>query len=191
MSAEITEKLTAAALRRGQALERSLQIFPQIVIRGVDACGPGRTDMQYSEVVVAHFNQPRHAGRMENPDALGLAGTPGAGPFMALYLRCSGGSVADAAYQTFGLKPASVATAQEKAGAAINISSKIKTTKESVLKAFIADPKQDQSRIEAFNKMHPAEAIKSQDIQGLMRYKQQQASGGPVKDPDINSATNF
>jgi hypothetical protein len=97
----------------------------------------------------------------------------------------------DAAYQTFGLKPASVATAQEKAGAAINISSKIKTTKESALKAFIADPKQDQSRIEAFNKMHPAEAIKSQDIQGLMRYKQQQASGGPVKDPDINSATNF
>ena len=106
MSAEITEKLTAAALRRGQALERSLQIFPQIVIRGVDACGPGRTDMQYSEVVVAHFNQPRHAGRMENPDALGLAGTPGAGPFMALYLRCSGGSVADAAYQTFGCAPA-------------------------------------------------------------------------------------
>jgi hypothetical protein len=100
-------------------------------------------------------------------------------------------SYMDAAYQTFGLKPASVATAQEKAGAAINISSKIKTTKESALKAFIADPKQDQSRIEAFNKMHPAEAIKSQDIQGLMRYKQQQASGGPVKDPDINSATNF
>lgn len=62
--------------------------------------------MQYSEIVLDHFWNPRNCFRMERPDIVGKAGDPGAGPFMLLFLRIEGERVKDASYQTYGCGPA-------------------------------------------------------------------------------------
>lgn len=49
-----------------------------------------------------HFESPRNVGRMEAPSAVGVAGTPGAGPFLVLHLRIEGDRVLAARYQTYG-----------------------------------------------------------------------------------------
>ena len=38
---------------------------------------------QFSEILMDHFNSPRNCGRMEDPHLVGLAGTPGLGPYFA------------------------------------------------------------------------------------------------------------
>lgn len=60
----------------------------------------------YSQVVMDHFYTPRNAFRMESPDLIGQAGTPGQGPFVVLYLRVEGQRIAGASFQTFGCAPA-------------------------------------------------------------------------------------
>jgi nitrogen fixation NifU-like protein len=62
--------------------------------------------MQYSEIVMDHFFNPRNCYRMEKPDVVGKAGEPGRGPFMLLYLRVEGEAIRDASYQTYGCGPA-------------------------------------------------------------------------------------
>jgi nitrogen fixation NifU-like protein len=57
---------------------------------------------KYSETLMDHFLSPRNSGPMENPDAVGHAGTPGRGAFMILYLRLAEGAIAEARFQTFG-----------------------------------------------------------------------------------------
>ena len=49
-----------------------------------------------------HFNSPRNSGRMETPDRVGIAGTPGRGPYVALYLRLAGDVISEARFQTHG-----------------------------------------------------------------------------------------
>lgn len=43
---------------------------------------------------------------MEDPDAIGTAGTPGHGPFMVLYLRLLEDRILEASFQTYGCAPA-------------------------------------------------------------------------------------
>jgi nitrogen fixation NifU-like protein len=62
--------------------------------------------MQYGEIVMDHFFNPRNCFRMEKPDVIGKAGEPGRGPFMLLYLRVEGERVKDASFQTYGCGPA-------------------------------------------------------------------------------------
>jgi nitrogen fixation NifU-like protein len=57
---------------------------------------------KYSETLMDHFLSPRNSGPMDNPDAVGHAGTPGRGAFMILYLRLAEGVIAGARFQTFG-----------------------------------------------------------------------------------------
>lgn len=45
---------------------------------------------------------PRNQGRMDSPDRVGIAGTPGQGPFMVLCLRLRDDVVVEAKYQTHG-----------------------------------------------------------------------------------------
>lgn len=63
--------------------------------------------MSYSEIVLDHFYNPRHAHRMEDADVVGRAGEPdGGGPFMLLYLKVDGERIARASFQTYGCAPA-------------------------------------------------------------------------------------
>lgn len=49
-----------------------------------------------------HFNHPRNQGRMESPDCVGVAGTPGHGPFMVIMLRIQSEIVTEAMCETYG-----------------------------------------------------------------------------------------
>lgn len=57
---------------------------------------------RFSEKVMDHFQSPRNAGRLEQPDAIGRAGTPDEPPYMVLHLRIADGRIVAAAFQTFG-----------------------------------------------------------------------------------------
>jgi nitrogen fixation NifU-like protein len=61
--------------------------------------------MQYGEIVMDHFFNPRNCFRMEKPDIVGKAGEPGRGPFMLLYLRVDGERIRDMSFQTYGCGP--------------------------------------------------------------------------------------
>jgi nitrogen fixation protein NifU and related proteins len=57
---------------------------------------------QFSEILMDHFNSPRNSGRIETPDRVGIAGTPGRGPYVALYLKLAGDVICEARFQTHG-----------------------------------------------------------------------------------------
>jgi nitrogen fixation protein NifU and related proteins len=57
---------------------------------------------QFSDTLMDHFNSPRNSGRIENPDLVGLAGTPGNGPYIALYLRLDETWIVESGFQTHG-----------------------------------------------------------------------------------------
>jgi nitrogen fixation NifU-like protein len=63
----------------------------------------------YSATVLDHFSNPRHAGVLEHPDAVGVQSNPVCGDTMRLMLRIADGVVADARWQTVGC-PAAIAT---------------------------------------------------------------------------------
>lgn len=104
-------------------------------------------------------------------------------------------SAVDAAYQLFGLKPSSVAEAQERATTKVNYNAEVKATRDSILKQFVAangaDRAAAQARINAFNKLHPAEAIKPQDQIKMMKYRQQSQSNQPGRDTTLNKMLNY
>lgn len=61
--------------------------------------------MSYSEIVVSHFWSPRNNRVDKEANAVGVAGVPGDGPFMVLYLRLDGTTIRDASFQTHGCAP--------------------------------------------------------------------------------------
>ena len=57
----------------------------------------------YSEKVMDHFNHPRNVGEMENPSAIGEAGSLVCGDALKLFLKVDEkGVITDAKFQTFG-----------------------------------------------------------------------------------------
>ena len=60
--------------------------------------------MQYSEKVMEHFANPRNAGVLENPDAVGEVGNPRCGDIMKITLQIDDDSetIEDIRFQTFG-----------------------------------------------------------------------------------------
>lgn len=44
-------------------------------------------DFPYSEIVMEHFRHPRNVGRIEEPDAKAMEGSPACGDMVALYLK--------------------------------------------------------------------------------------------------------
>lgn len=110
--------------------------------------------------------------------------------------RMTESSGLDAAYQAFGLKPSSVADAQERAGTAMNFKTQVKATRESIIKAYVsADPGAARlsatSRMNAFNRLHPAEAIRPGDVKGLEKAKQMSQSTQPGRDSTLNKMLNY
>jgi nitrogen fixation NifU-like protein len=63
----------------------------------------------YSPIVLDHFNNPRNAGIMEEPDAVGVQSNPVCGDTMRLMLRIRDGVIAEVRWQTSGC-PAAIAT---------------------------------------------------------------------------------
>jgi len=101
----------------------------------------------------------------------------------------------DAAYQGFGLKPSSVADAQEASGTKINYMTQVKATKNAVLKAWAnstgSDRLKAQNRINAFNRMHPAEAIKPNEMRSMLKYQQETQNNAPGKDQTLNKMLSY
>lgn len=64
----------------------------------------------YGPIVMDHFQNPRNAGQMAEPDYVGEAGNPVCGDRMRLFLKVSGGKVTEARFLTFGCSVAIAAS---------------------------------------------------------------------------------
>lgn len=60
------------------------------------------TMSRYSETVMDHFQSPRNWGRLEIPDGVGVAGTPGRSGYVVLQLAVSAGCIAAVRFQSHG-----------------------------------------------------------------------------------------
>ena len=58
--------------------------------------------MDYSAIVLDHFMNPRNVGKMENPDAIGEAGSASCGDNMVLFLKIEDNTIKDVSFLTFG-----------------------------------------------------------------------------------------
>ncbi|QFG03669.1 iron-sulfur cluster assembly scaffold protein [Tepidiforma bonchosmolovskayae] len=63
----------------------------------------------YSELVRDHFEHPRNAGVLEDPDGIGERANPVCGDRMTVMIRVADGRVAEVRWQTRGC-PAAIAT---------------------------------------------------------------------------------
>lgn len=61
--------------------------------------------MRYSERLIDHFRNPRNAGLMRDPDAVGEAEDPECHDIARFYLRVRDGQVVEARFQTYGCGP--------------------------------------------------------------------------------------
>lgn len=60
---------------------------------------------RFSEIVMDHFQSPRHNHRLENADYVGLAGTPGRGPYLVLQVDIDNDRITNVGFQTHGCGP--------------------------------------------------------------------------------------
>ena len=56
----------------------------------------------YSDKVIDHYINPRNVGKIDDADAVGLAGSLACGDQLKIYLKINNGIVTDAKFQTFG-----------------------------------------------------------------------------------------
>ncbi len=56
----------------------------------------------YSEKVIEHYRNPRNVGKIDNADAVGVAGSLACGDQLKIYLKIENNIVTDAKFQTFG-----------------------------------------------------------------------------------------
>lgn len=66
--------------------------------------------LRYSNKVLEHFRNPKNAGAMEAPDAVGLLGDPECGDFLELHLKIEDCVITDVRYLIRGC-PAAIAVA--------------------------------------------------------------------------------
>jgi len=60
------------------------------------------SNINYSEKVMDHFQNPRNVGDMPDADGVGTAGNPVCGDVLKLYIKVKDGVVIDAKFKTFG-----------------------------------------------------------------------------------------
>jgi nitrogen fixation NifU-like protein len=60
--------------------------------------------LPYSELVMEHFKNPRNVGRMEEPDAKSVEGSPACGDMVAVYLKVDEETqtIADVKFESYG-----------------------------------------------------------------------------------------
>ncbi len=56
----------------------------------------------YSNIVMDHFNNPQHAGVIEDADGVGEVGNPTCGDMMTFYIKVKDDIIQDVKFQTFG-----------------------------------------------------------------------------------------
>jgi nitrogen fixation protein NifU and related proteins len=56
----------------------------------------------YNDKILDHFQNPRNAGDMENPDGIGTVGNPTCGDVMTIYIKVDDGVITDIKFKTFG-----------------------------------------------------------------------------------------
>jgi len=58
----------------------------------------------YSDIVMEHFRNPRNVGRIENPDAKAVEGSPACGDMVAVYLKVDSEShqITDVKFESYG-----------------------------------------------------------------------------------------
>lgn len=57
---------------------------------------------RFSETLMDHFQSPRNRGRLEGADASGVAGVPGQGRYLVLYVKLDRQRIAQAKYECQG-----------------------------------------------------------------------------------------
>ncbi|MBC7246964.1 MAG: Fe-S cluster assembly scaffold protein NifU [Actinobacteria bacterium] len=103
--------------------------------------------VQYSDVVMDHFTNPRNVGEIEDADGVGEVGNPVCGDMMTFYIKVDDeGRLSDVKFKTFGC------------GAAIAVSSMVSEmakgkTLEEALKITRNDVAEELGGLPA-NKMH-------------------------------------
>jgi nitrogen fixation NifU-like protein len=58
--------------------------------------------MEYSEVVIEHFQNPRNVGVIEDADGVGKMGSPVCGDLMEIYIKVDNSHITDCKFRTFG-----------------------------------------------------------------------------------------
>jgi nitrogen fixation NifU-like protein len=58
--------------------------------------------MEYSELVIEHFQNPRNVGVIEDADGMGKMGSPVCGDLMEIYIKINNNHIADIKFRTFG-----------------------------------------------------------------------------------------
>ncbi len=58
--------------------------------------------MEYSNLVMEHFMNPRNVGIIEDADGVGREGNPVCGDLMEIYIKVDNGNIADIKFRTFG-----------------------------------------------------------------------------------------
>lgn len=56
----------------------------------------------YNDKIMDHFQNPRNAGDMENPDGVGTVGNASCGDIMTLSIKVDGDVITDIKFKTFG-----------------------------------------------------------------------------------------
>jgi nitrogen fixation NifU-like protein len=58
--------------------------------------------MDYTELVMEHFTNPRNVGVIDDPDGVGKVGNPVCGDLMEMMIKVRDGHIADVKFRTFG-----------------------------------------------------------------------------------------
>lgn len=56
----------------------------------------------YNDKVIQHFMNPQNVGEIENPDAIGIYGSPVCGDMMQIHLKIENNIIKDVKFKTFG-----------------------------------------------------------------------------------------
>jgi nitrogen fixation NifU-like protein len=59
-------------------------------------------NVDYTDLVLDHFRNPRNMGKMENPDAEGTVGNPSCGDVMKMMFKIDGDVISDVKFLTMG-----------------------------------------------------------------------------------------
>lgn len=60
------------------------------------------SNLNYTDVVIEHFQNPRNVGTLEDPDGVGTVGNSVCGDMMEFQIKVRDNRVADVKYRTFG-----------------------------------------------------------------------------------------
>lgn len=58
--------------------------------------------MEYTDLVIEHFRNPRNMGVIEDADGVGREGNPVCGDLMEIFIKVKDGRIADIKFRTFG-----------------------------------------------------------------------------------------